>query len=51
VARDNDAFVKVFGKLSDATNQISNVHPETQGQKPMKFTLSFQWIGGTAHGT
>jgi hypothetical protein len=51
VARDNDAFVKVFGKISDATNQISNVHPETQGQKPMKFTLSFQWIGGTAHGT
>ncbi len=51
VAQDNDAFVKVFGKISDATNQISNVHPETQGQKPMKFTLSFQWIGGTAHGT
>ncbi len=51
VARDNDAFVKVFGKISDATNEISNVHPETQGQKPMKFTLSFQWIGGTTHGS
>jgi hypothetical protein len=50
VARDNDSFVRVFGKLSDATNEISNVHPETQGQKPMKFTLNFQWLGGIAHG-
>ena len=29
VARDNDSFVKVFGKLSDDTNEIANVHPET----------------------
>jgi hypothetical protein len=51
VARDNDAFVKVFGKLSDATNEISDVHPETQGgSKPMKFTLTFQWQGATIHG-
>jgi hypothetical protein len=50
VARDNDAFVKVFGKLSDATNEISNVHPETQNQKPMKFTVNFTWQGGIAHG-
>ena len=50
VARDNDAFVRVFGKLSDATNEISDVHPETSGQKPMKFTVNFQWQGGIAHG-
>jgi hypothetical protein len=51
VARDNDAFVRVFGKLSDATNDIGSVHPETSGQKPLKFTLTFQWLGGTVHGT
>jgi hypothetical protein len=51
VARDNDSFLRVFGKLSDATNEISNVHPETSGQKPIKFTLTFLWIGGTAHGS
>jgi hypothetical protein len=51
VARDNDSFVRVFGKLSDDTNEIASVHPETQGQKPMKFTLSFQWLGaGGANG-
>jgi hypothetical protein len=51
VARDNDSFVKVFGKLSDDTNDISDVHPETQGgTKPMKFTLTFQWQGEIAHG-
>jgi hypothetical protein len=50
VARDNDSFVKVFGKLSDDTNEIANVHPETRGQRPMQFTLSFQWLGGGANG-
>jgi len=50
VARDNDAFVKVFGKLSDDTNEIASVHPETRGQKPMQFTLSFQWQGGGVNG-
>ena len=50
VARDNDSFVKVFGKLSDDTNEISNVHPEVHGQKPMAFTLTFQWQGGAANG-
>jgi hypothetical protein len=50
VARDNDAFVRVFGKLSDDTNEIANVHPETRGQKPVQFTLTFQWQGGAGHG-
>jgi hypothetical protein len=50
VAKDNDAFVKVFGALSDDTNDISSVHPEVRGQKPMQFTLSFQWQGGGARG-
>jgi hypothetical protein len=43
VARDNDAFVRVFTKLSDDTNEISHVHPEVRGQKPMQFSLSFQF--------
>jgi len=50
VARDNDSFVKVFGKLSDDTNEVANVHPETRGQKPVQFTLTFQWQGGGANG-
>ena len=50
VARDNDAFDKLFAKLSDATNEISSVHPETSGQKPVKFTVNFQWQGGLAYG-
>ena len=43
VAKDNDSFVKVFGKLSDDTNEISHLHPEVRGQKPMQFTLNFQF--------
>jgi hypothetical protein len=50
VARDNDSFIKVFGKLSDDTNEIANVHPETRGQKPVQFTLTFQWQGGGVNG-
>ncbi len=50
VARDNDAFDRLFAKLSDATNEISSVHPETSGQKPVKFTVNFQWQGGIAYG-
>jgi len=50
VARDNESFSRVFGKLSDDTNEIANVHPETRGQKPMQFSLTFQWQGGGANG-
>jgi hypothetical protein len=50
VARDNDAFGRVFSALSDDTTNISNVHPEMRGQKPMQFTLTFQWQGGAANG-
>jgi hypothetical protein len=50
VARDNDAFGRVFSKLSDDTTNISNVHPEMRGNKPMSFTLSFQWQGGAGNG-
>jgi hypothetical protein len=50
VARDNDAFGKVFDRLSEDTTNFSNVHPEMRGQKPMQFTLTFQWQGGAAHG-
>ena len=50
VARDNDSFVKVFGKLSDHTNEISHLHPEVRGQKPMQFTLNFQYGGEIDNG-
>jgi len=50
VARDNASFSDVFTKLSDDTNEISQVHPEVRGQKPMQFTLNFQFEGGVANG-
>jgi hypothetical protein len=50
VARDNDSFVRVFGKLSDATNDISHLHPEVHGQKPMQFSLTFQFGGEIDNG-
>jgi hypothetical protein len=50
VARDNASFERAFVAVSDATNEICNVHPEVHGQKPIGFTLSFQWIGGGANG-
>ncbi len=46
IAKDNDAFAKVFSKLSDDSTNISNVHPEIRGNRPMQFTLTFQWTGG-----
>jgi len=36
--------------LSDNTNFLSGLHAEVQGQKPINFTLSFQWGGGEANG-
>jgi hypothetical protein len=43
VARDNDSYVRVFSKLSDETNEISHLHNEVRGQKPMQFSLEFQF--------
>jgi hypothetical protein len=50
VARDNDAYVRVFGKLSDDTNEISQIHQEVRGQKPMQFSLTFQFEGEAGNG-
>jgi hypothetical protein len=51
VARDNEAFAGVYKNLSEDTNEISNVHPEVRGQKPMQFTVNFTWgTGGAANG-
>jgi hypothetical protein len=50
VARDNDSYVRVFGKLSDDTNEISGLHHEVRGQKPMQFSLDFQFEGETDNG-
>ena len=50
IARDNESFSKLHAKLGDDTNQISGLHAEVHGQKPMDFTLSFQWEGANGNG-
>ena len=50
VARDNESFLKLHARLGDDTNQISGLHAEVHGQKPMDFTLNFQWEGGQPNG-
>jgi hypothetical protein len=50
IARDNEAFSRLHAKLGDDTNEISALHAEVHGQKPMDFTLNFQWGGGEANG-
>jgi len=50
IARDNESFSKLHAKLGDDVNQISGLHAEVHGQKPMDFTLTFQWEGGEANG-
>jgi hypothetical protein len=50
VARDNDAFVRVISKLSEDTNEITHLHPEIRGQKPMQFLLTFQFEGEVENG-
>ena len=43
LARDNEAFAAVYKNLSEDSREISNVHPEVHGQKPMQFTVNFTW--------
>jgi hypothetical protein len=50
IARDTESFARFRAKLSDNTNSLSGLHAEVQGQKPINFTLSFQWEGGKANG-
>jgi len=50
IARDNESFARLHAKLGDDTNQISALHAEVHGQKPMDFTLNFQWEGDQANG-
>ncbi|HEY3915782.1 MAG TPA: hypothetical protein VGN61_14940 [Verrucomicrobiae bacterium] len=50
VARDNASFSKLFNSMSDDTNEISKVDPEVRGQKPIQFTLKFQFEGDAANG-
>jgi hypothetical protein len=49
-AKDNESFLKLHAKLADDTNEISGLHAEVHGQKPMGFTVNFQWEGGEANG-
>jgi hypothetical protein len=49
-ARDDASFLKLHAKLADDTNEISGLHAEVRGQKPMQFTLNFQWEGAVQNG-
>jgi hypothetical protein len=49
-AKDDESFMKLHGKLADDTNEISALHAEKRGVKPIQFTLNFQWGGGVANG-
>jgi hypothetical protein len=50
VARDNESFARLHARLGNDTNQISDLHAEVHGQKPMDFTLNFQWEGDENNG-
>lgn len=49
-ARDNESFSRLHAKLGDDTNEISGLHAEVHGQRPMDFTLNFQWEGAAENG-
>lgn len=49
-ASDNASFLRLHAKLADDTNEITALHAEVRGQKPMQFTVNFQWEGGVANG-
>jgi hypothetical protein len=49
-AKDNESFLKLHAKLADYTNEISGLHAEVRGQKPMQFTINFQWGGEVVNG-
>ncbi len=49
VAADNSAFLKLHSKLS-AAPQISDLHAEVRGQKPLQFSLNYQWGGANGNG-
>jgi len=49
-AQENSSFAKLHAKLGEDTNQVNNLHAEVHGQKPMDFSLSFEWEGGQANG-
>jgi len=51
VARDGETFAAVYSKLNDDTNEISNVHVEKKGTRPVQFTVNFVWgTEGVANG-
>lgn len=50
IARENEPFAKLHAKLGEMTNDLSDLHAEIRGQKPMDFTISFQFGGSAANG-
>ena len=50
VARDNASFSRLMPNWAMTRTNISNLHAEIHGQKPMDFTVNFQWEGGQANG-
>jgi hypothetical protein len=49
VASDNSAFLRLHGNLSK-TPEISDLHAEVRGQKPLQFSLNYQWGGANGNG-
>jgi hypothetical protein len=49
-AKDDESFLRLHAKLADDTNEITALHAEVRGQKPMQFTVDFQWQGGAGNG-
>jgi hypothetical protein len=46
VARDKQAFIKMFDKLSSSPGVSDLTIDQVQGEGPVQFTLNFQWDGG-----
>jgi hypothetical protein len=49
-AKDDESLSRLRDKLADDTNEISALHTEKRGVKPIQFTVNFQWEGGVANG-
>jgi hypothetical protein len=50
IAKDNESFARFRARLATDTNSIADLHAEEQGQKPITFSVNFQWQGAQANG-
>jgi hypothetical protein len=50
VAKDNQSYIKLIGKLQSAA-EVTDLKTElVRGQAPLQFTFNFQWEGGASSG-